>query len=426
MDSSTHSAARVRIAGAPAEARKLAARLTRGGIAATPDDGHSRAEVIVALETDDLAPLRARSQKLLVVGMLSGPALQAGADDVVRAADPVLLFRRVRALIEQEDLGARVERLTERLKALEEGVAEAAHDLRSPLHAAIGHAELLASDEGLGQSQRESAQAAARQAARALQTCERILAGAQRPGEKDVVKAQACDLTSLVGSAVASAATLARQQEISLSLVPPARAVELRADPELVGRMLDNLVGNAIRHAPRGSEVEVSAWRASPRTVRIAVKDHGPGIGETELVRLVAGLGPGRGLRISRDIAERHGGDLWAESAKGQGSRFIVELPVALDAVRPQVLLVSDDGKWVREVAMALREACDVRHIGTARARLSGKRTDLVLVEAPQKRKVPTLLALRTAAKGAQVPVIELPSEMGAGRLARALARLTA
>src|SRR6202022_765258 len=172
MASSTHSAARVRIAGAPAEARKLAARLTRGGIAASPDDGHSRTEVIVALEPADLAPLRARSHKLLVVGIPSGPALQAGADDVVRAADPLLLFRRVRALIEHEDLEARVQRLTERLKALEEGLAEAAHDLRSPLHAAIGHAELLATDEGLGQSQRQSAQASARQAARALQTCE--------------------------------------------------------------------------------------------------------------------------------------------------------------------------------------------------------------------------------------------------------------
>jgi signal transduction histidine kinase len=426
MASSTHSAARVRIAGAPAEARKLAARLTRGGIAASPDDGHSRAEVIVALEPDDLGPLRARSHKLLVVGMPSGPALQAGADDVVRAADPLLLFRRVRALIEHEDLEARVQRLTERLKALEEGVAEAAHDLRSPLHSAIGHAELLAGDEDLSQSQRQSAQASARQAARALQTCERILAGAQRPGEKDVLKAHPCDLTELVESAVASAEPVARQHLVSVALVSPARAVGLRADSELVARMLDNLIANAIRHSPRGAEVEVSAWRASPRTVRIAVADRGPGIDKTELVRLVAGLGPGRGLRISRDIAERHGGDLWAESVKGQGSRFIVELPLALDALRPQVLLVSDDGKWVREVAMALREACDVRHIGTARARLPGKRTDLVLVEAPQRRKVPALLALRTAAKGAQVPVIELPSEMGAGRLARALARLTA
>ena len=426
MDSSTHSAARVRIAGLPAEARKLAARLSRAGIAAVLDDGSSRAEVIVALEPGDLASLRARAVKLLAVGGASGPALQAGADDVVAAADPLLLFRRVRALIEREDLEARVQRLSERLAAMEEGCAETAHDLRSPLHAVIGHAELLVGDADLNASQRQSAEAVARQANRALQTCERILAGAQRPGDKVALKIRPCDLTGLVEAAVAGAQAQAKQRGVSLSLVRPARPVELRSDPELLARMLDNLIGNALAHSPRGGEVEVSAWRASPRTVRLAVKDQGLGIADTELPKLVAGLGPGRGLRICRDIAERHGGDLFAESAPGQGSRFIVELPLAIDSARPQVLLVSDDGKWVREVAGALREACDVRHVGTARARLSDKKTDLVLIEAPPKGRVHNLLALRTAAKGAQVPVIELPSDMAAGRLARALARLTA
>ena len=426
MASSSHSAARVRIAGSPAEARKLAARLSRAGIASALDDGGSHAEVIVALGPGDLNSLRARATRLLTVGIASGPALEAGADDVVPASDPLLLFRRVRALIDREDLEARVLRLTERLAAMEECLAEAAHDLRSPLHAAIGHAELLGSDEDLTVSQRQSAQAAARQANRALQTCERILSGAQRPGDKTALKSRPSDLTELVESAVAGAEAQAKQRGISLTVVRPARAVELRSDPELLARMLDNLIGNALAHSPQGGEVEVSAWRASPGMVRIAVKDQGPGIGDKELLKLVAGMGPGRGLRICRDIVERHGGDLFAESAPGQGSRFIVELPLALDSARPQVLLVSDDGKWVREVGNALREACDVRHVGTAHARLPGKKTDLVLVEAPQKGKVPDLLALRTEAQGAQVPVIELPSDMAASSLARALARLTA
>lgn len=426
MTTPTHNAARVRVAGAPSEARKLAARLTRGGIAAAPDDKRSRAELIVALDAADLPSLRARAHKLLAVGVPTGPALAAGADDVVRAGDPVVLFRRVRALIEREDLEAQVRRLGERVRALEEGLAEAAHDIRSPLHAAIGHAQLLADDPGLDDSQRQSAQAATRQANRALQTCERILAGAQRPGERAELMAHPCDLTELVASAVQGSEALARQHGVTLSLLPPQRAVELRSDPELLSRLLDNLIGNAIRHSPPGGEVEVSAWRASPRTVRVAVKDQGPGIEAKDLVKLVAGLGPGRGLRICRDIAERHGGDLWAESAQGHGSRFIVELPLALDASRPQVLLVSDDDRWTREVAMALRGACDVRNIRTARARLPARRPDLVLVEAHAKGKAPALMALRTAAKAAHVPVVELPSQMGAGRLARALARLTA
>jgi len=89
------------------------------------------------------------------------------------------------------------------------------------------------------------------------------------------------------------------------------------------------------------------------------------------------------------------------------------------------VLVVSNDEKWVREEARSLREACDVRSATVAAAKLGGRRTDLVLVES-RKGQSRSLAALRIAAKGAQVPVIELPSQLAAARLARTLAHLTA
>src|SRR5437899_1850336 len=104
--------------------------------------------------------------------------------------------------------------------------------------------------------------------------------------------------------------------------------------------------------------------------------------------------GPCSGLRICRDIAEKHGGDFWAESTPGQGSRFLVELPLSFPQSRPRVLVVSDDEKWVREVARSLREACDVRSATVAAAKLSGRRTDLVLVES-RKGQGRSLAALR-------------------------------
>ena len=85
---------------------------------------------------------------------------------------------------------------------------------------------------------------------------------------------------------------------------------------------------------------------------------------------------------------------------------------------------MSDDQKWVREVARSLREACDVRSATVAAARLGVKRPDLVLVES-RRGQSRSLAALRNAAKGAQVPVIEQPSELAAARLARTLANLT-
>jgi signal transduction histidine kinase len=417
-------AVRVRVYAPPAEARRLAARLTRGGIVSAPDDG-SDAEVLVTvgLAPADLGPVRARCQVLCAVGAPAGGYFAAGADEVVVPGEPEILFRRLKLWIERADLHARIDRLTQRAAVLEQGLADAAHDMRSPLHASIGYAEQMERDPALPPALRPVSQTVLRQAERALQVAERILEGARR--ENPLVEPVRVDLAALLDVAVDGARAVARAKGVVLAAAPPSRAVEIRGDQEMLARLLDNLVANAVRVTPSGGAVEVSAWRASPRHVRLSVRDTGPGIAGPQLAKLVAGLGSGRGLRICRDIAEKHGGDFWAESTPGQGSRFLVELPLSFPQSRPRVLVVSNDEKWVREVARSLREACDVRSATVAAAKLGGRRTDLVLVES-RKGQSRSLAALRNAAKGAQVPVIELPSELAAARLARTLAHLTA
>jgi hypothetical protein len=413
---------RVRVAAPPAEARRLCTRLSRGGIPAAVDDGDSRAEILIVVKPKpgDLAPYRARAGCLMVVGTPGAPYFAGGADEVIVPGEPEILFRRVRAFVERLDLLARLDRLNERVVALEAGLADCAHDVRSPLQAVIGNAELLARDTSLTPGQRESAKAAARQGLRAMQLAERILESARLP-QRTPLDVSAFDLGKLVETVVEQAQRAARQHGVTLVATPPARPLELRADEGLLMRLFDNLVANAVRVSPRGAQVEVSAWRASPKTVRLAVKDKGDGIAASELPKLVAGLGPGRGLRIARDIAERHGGDLWAESSVGNGSRFYVELPLQPPSSRPRVLLVSDDAKWLREVSRTLKTACDVRTVPVSAAKLGKQRTDLVLLDPAGKSK--KLEALRSEAKGAQVPVIELPSETAAARLARTLAQ---
>jgi len=414
---------RVRVLAPTGEARRLCTRLTRGGIPAAPDDGTSRAEVLVAVQPDgDLSKERARAAWLVVLGAPGAAFFAAGADDVVTPGEPEVLFRRLRAALERLDLLSRIDRLNERVTALEAGLADAAHDVRSPLQAVIGNAELLSRDISLSAAQREAAAACARQGLRAMQLAERILEAA-RQRSRDELDVEGVDLGGLIQAAVSQAQPVARQRGVEIKAVPPARPVEIRADSELLARVLDNLIGNAIRFSPKGSEIEVSGWRASPRFVRFAVKDQGQGIAAAELPKLVAGLGPGRGLRIAREIAERHGGELWAESKVGAGTRFFVELPLQPPASRPSILLVSDDSRWLKDVSRTLKNACDVRTATAAAARLRGKHTDLVLLD-PSQKPGKKLEALRTEAKGAQVPVIELPSQMAATRLARTLAHL--
>jgi len=416
-------AVRVRICAPAVEARRLAARLTRGGIGAALDDG-SPAELLVTigLSSEELAPHRARCQTLCAVGAPAGAYFAAGADEVVVPGEPEMLFRRLKVWIERADLHDRLERVGERVGALEQGLADAAHDMRAPLHASIGYAEQLERDPALPAKLRAGAQTVLKQAERALQVAERILENARR--DNPVVEPIRVDVGALLDDAVEGAQAAASSKGVAVVSAPPSRPIEIRADREMLARLLDNLVANAVRATPPGGFVEVSAWRASPKHVRLCVRDNGPGIPAADVAKIVAGLGPGRGLRICHDIAEKHGGEVWAESAPGQGSTFYVELPLAFPQSRPRVLVVSDDQKWVREVARSLREACDVRSATVAAARLGVKRPDLVLVES-RRGQSRSLAALRNAAKGAQVPVIEQPSELAAARLARTLANLT-
>src|SRR6266851_7266076 len=218
---------RVRVAAPPTEARRLCTRLSRGGISAAPDDGVSRAEVMVVTHDTDLAKFRSRAGQLVVVGQPGAPFFAAGADEVVVPGEPETLFRRLRFILERLDLLARLDRLNERVAALEAGLADCAHDVRSPLQAVIGNAELLARDTSLTPSQRECAAAAGRQGLRAMQLAERILESA-RLRQRTALDVSAFDLGKLVETVVEQGQPAARQHGVTLVANPPARSLELR------------------------------------------------------------------------------------------------------------------------------------------------------------------------------------------------------
>jgi len=113
--------------------------------------------------------------------------------------------------------------------------------------------------------------------------------------------------------------------------------VAMRGDVGRIERVLENLVGNAIRHSPPGGEVVVAVQLAGPQAV-VTVRDQGPGIAADIVPRLFqrfyrAGSGDtssglGLGLYNSRLIVEHHGGRIWVDSRPGAGSTFGFSLPL--------------------------------------------------------------------------------------------------
>jgi len=136
-----------------------------------------------------------------------------------------------------------------------------------------------------------------------------------------------------------AAAHGARAHAADVELRVRSAEVDVVADPKRVRQIVDNLVGNALRHTGRGGAVTVVARRDGDWAV-VEVADTGVGIGAEDLPRVFERFwraeksrgrdagGSGLGLAIVRDLAEAHGGAVGVVSATGRGSTFTVRLPV--------------------------------------------------------------------------------------------------
>jgi two-component system, OmpR family, sensor histidine kinase BaeS len=140
------------------------------------------------------------------------------------------------------------------------------------------------------------------------------------------------ELAALVRDAVAAFEPRAERSGVALSSVAEGPS-EALVDPVRVRQVLDNLVGNALRHTPAGGEVTI---RLSGRddAVEIAVVDTGPGIPPDRIdgifdryTRSADSGGTGLGLAIARALVEAHGGSIGAESEEGRGATLRVVLP---------------------------------------------------------------------------------------------------
>ena len=230
-------------------------------------------------------------------------------------------------------------------------VADASHELRTPLTTIRGFAELYR--QGAARDPAELDRLMRRiedQAARMGLLVEDLLLLArldqQRPLDRSSV-----DLLALAADAVTDASAVAPDRRIELVLGSgddrPRHALVVLGDSERLRQVLANLVGNALRHTPAGSPVEVRVGEAvldGRPGAAVEVVDHGPGLTpeQTERVferfyradpaRSGADGGTGLGLSIVAALVAVHGGTVQVDSVPGRGARFRVVLPLAPDA----------------------------------------------------------------------------------------------
>lgn len=228
-------------------------------------------------------------------------------------------------------------RLEVALAAQRAFVADAAHELRTPLAALKLQAQLVerARDEGERAAALTDLLAGLDRAAHVVQ---QLLTLARAEPGAAATPAQVVRLADLVAQAVADHALLADAKRIDLGARQThgeATAAAVAGDPAALRTMLANIVDNAIRYTPGGGRVDVAAGVAGDRPY-LEVSDDGPGIPAAERERIfdrfyrrnaTQGSGTGLGLAIVKAIAGRHGASIAVGDAPGGGLTVRVEFP---------------------------------------------------------------------------------------------------
>ncbi len=238
-------------------------------------------------------------------------------------------------------------------------LADVSHELRTPIAALRTFNELLRQQAAEDPDARsEFLESSAQQIERLDWLAQNLLELSKLDSGLVMLDLRPDDLRAAVESAVEQAQAAARKRGVDLAVTIPDRPLRLRHDPQRIGQVVTNLVGNAVKFTPKGGSVRVVV-RQTDDGAEIEVRDTGVGIDAAELPRIferfyrgsraneARGSGSGLGLAIVRSIVEMHGGAVAVESLLGSGSRFVVSLPrerraedsapVAASAAAPKV-----------------------------------------------------------------------------------------
>lgn len=234
------------------------------------------------------------------------------------------------------DITAQQEALREALHLREDFASIAAHELRTPMSTVYARLQLaerrVARQDANPETIRRDITLAREAAERMLLLISRLLDVARlKSGRLELERAT----IDLVATARAVAAMIAEttEREITVHEDPSAKDAIASVDAVRVEQVLANLLENAVKYSPQGViEVQV---KADADSVRIAVRDHGPGVPADQAQAIFEPFqrgvttksGVGLGLHVAREIARLHGGSLLFEPPADGGARFILTLP---------------------------------------------------------------------------------------------------
>lgn len=337
------------------EGRELRATTERVSLA---DQAQAALWAIIALETTENQVLLATYLRSLVVTLLIGALLAAlasllaiphGLSPVARIARTAeqISASRLESHIPLEDtpteltglvqsFNGMLARLADSFRRLSEFSADLAHELRTPLHSLLGHAQVALSRPRAAEEYRLVLESIVEEGERLARTVRDMLFLAQADNASLVLARQQIDLKSEVDGVVSFFQALAEERSIDMTTEGAATVV---ADRNMVQRAVSNLLSNALRHTPPGGAVKVRVKPEGGEAV-VLISNTGPPIAPERLPRLFDRFyraddsrsdetgGTGLGLAIVKSIMDLHYGRVEAESSKGALTTFRLRFPV--------------------------------------------------------------------------------------------------
>jgi heavy metal sensor kinase len=265
---------------------------------------------------------------------ISATAVKIAAGDLsqrISAADTDSELGRLAAV-----LNSTFARLDAAFAQQRQFTSDAAHELRTPITVMLAQTQTVLNRERGAAEYRATVETCQRAAQRMRKLTEALLELARLDAGQETLKRVPFDLSKTVSDCGELMAPLADARRLKIHCAVP--ALPCVGDPERMGQVITNLLGNAIEYSQESGEVRITGERQSGAVI-LSVSDSGPGIAAEDLPRIFerfyradkarSGNGghTGLGLAISKAIVEAHGGSLEAASRPGAGATFTVRLP---------------------------------------------------------------------------------------------------